>query len=64
MAETIVQILMRRDGNTEEEAKLRVDECAARMREVIAQGDYLDTDDIIAEELGLEPDYCFEILGF
>lgn len=63
MEETVVQILMRRDGNTEEEANLRVDECVARMREACGSWDFSEVEDILREELGLEPDYILELLG-
>ncbi len=64
MAETVVQILMRRDGNTEQEARDRVSETKELIEEAIERGDYTEPDDIIRDELGLEPDYCFEILGY
>ena len=50
----IVQILMRRDGNTEEEARKRILEC----REALENGD----DEAIQDYLGLEDDYIFDIL--
>lgn len=50
----IVQILMSRDGNTEEEARKRIFEC----REALENGD----DEAIQDYLGLEDDYIFDIL--
>lgn len=50
----IVQILMRRDGNTEEEARKRILEC----KEALEQGN----DEAIQDYLGLEDDYIFDIL--
>lgn len=50
----VVQILMRRDGNTEEEARKRIEECA----EALEAGNC----DAIQEYLGLEDDYIFDII--
>ena len=49
-----VEILMRRDDLTREEAEDLVQEC----REALEAGDEYATEDI----LGLEPDYIFDIL--
>ena len=51
---TVVEILMRRDGLSEEEALELIDEC----REAIADGDF----DAIGDYLGLEDDYIFDII--
>lgn len=50
----VVQILMNRDGITESEAKERVEEC----KEALFDGDY----NAIANYLGLEDDYIFDII--
>lgn len=50
----VVQILMRRDGNTEEEARQRILEC----KEALEAGN----DEAIQYYLGLEDDYIFDIL--
>lgn len=57
----LYQILMDRDGNTREQAELRIDECRARINEAAAQG-VTDVDAILAEELQLEPDYLWDIV--
>lgn len=54
----VVKILMNRDGISCEEATRLVDDT----REEILESDPLDADDIIACNLGLEPDYIFDIL--
>lgn len=60
---SIAEILMRRDGNTRQEAEERVQYCRQRLyEEAVDTGDYNAAEDIIAEELGLEPDYMIEIL--
>lgn len=53
--ETIKQILMRRDSLSEDEA----DECIAYARTRVAKGD--DPEEVLADELGLELDYIFEL---
>lgn len=59
----IKEILMNRDGCTEKEAKQRIKECRRRLfEEAVPSGDYDLAEDIIAEELGLEPDYMMELL--
>lgn len=60
---SIVEILMRRDGDTRQEAEERVSECKRRLyEEAVDVGDYDAAEDIVAEELGLEPDYLMELL--
>ena len=51
---------MERDGLTEEEAEERVDE----VREMFEDCEYDPTECelMMAEELGLEPDYVFDLL--
>jgi hypothetical protein len=60
MSKEIVKILMERDGLTEEEAEERVDE----VREMFEDCEYDSTECelIMAEELGLELDYVFNLL--
>lgn len=52
----VVKILMNRDGMSEEEAKALVKDC----REMIYEGE--DPEDVLQYELGLEPDYIFDII--
>ena len=54
---TVVKILMDRDGMTEEEAKDMVREAQER----VSQGE--NPEEILHSEFGLEPDYIFDILG-
>ena len=59
----IVKILMERDGLTKREAQDQVNYCKQRLQdEAVPSGDYNLAEDIIAEELGLEPDYMIELL--
>ena len=55
----VIRILMERDGMTEEEAKARLEE----VRDILSDADPWDAEDIIADELGLEMDYIFDIVG-
>jgi hypothetical protein len=60
MSKEIIRVLMERDGLTEEEAEERVDE----VREMFEDCEYDSTECelIMAEELGLELDYVFDLL--
>lgn len=64
MAKTdrIVQILMERDGLSYEEAREQVSEVQDMIYEAIEAGDYLEPDEIMADELGLEPDYIMDLV--
>lgn len=50
----VVQILMRRDGNTEDEARKRIEKCVDALE--------AGNSEAIQEYLGLEDDYIFDIL--
>jgi len=50
------QVLMNRDGITSTEAEEQIDEV---VEQTIAGG---DPEELLQSELGLEPDYVFEIL--
>ena len=58
----IINILMRRDGISENEAKNLVEDCMLEIHEAIAAGRYMEAEDIFMDWLGLEPDYLMEIL--
>ena len=53
----IIDILMRRDGITRNEAQNLIDECIDEMSDSFYIGDYQTCEDIFASYLGLEPDY-------
>ena len=53
----LIQILVRRDGLSTEEAQEWVDEARSRVREF---GE--DPEQILFEEFGLEPDFLFDLL--
>lgn len=58
----VVRILMNRDGMTETEAREAVQDCVDMMEEAIQEGHYLEAEDIFMDELGLEPDYIFDVI--
>lgn len=58
----IVDILMKRDGLTRDEAEQRVEETREMMNDAVDLGDYEEVEDIMCSELGLEMDYIFDIL--
>lgn len=60
--ERVIQILMERDGLTREEAKDLVDETRDLIMEAAGNGDFMECDQIMADQLGLEPDYIMDIL--
>lgn len=53
----IVNILMKRDDMSREEAEEALQEARERMNE----GE--DPEEILLEEFGLEPDYLFDLMG-
>lgn len=58
----IVDILVRRDGLTKEEAQNLVEDVQRMIDEALEIGDSDEVEDILAEELGLEPDYLDDFL--
>lgn len=56
----VVDILCRRDGITYKEACKKIDYCLACMEECTY--DPSECEDIMADILGLEPDYIFDLL--
>ena len=58
----IVEILMKRDDMTYDEAKNLVIETRDMMDEALVDGDTFEAESIFEEMLGLEPDYIMDIL--
>jgi len=54
--ESILEVLMRRDGLTKDEAQERIEEA----KQMVLDGD--DPEEVVHYEFGLEPDYIFDIL--
>lgn len=61
--EEVIQIFMRRDGMSREEAVARYNEILDKIRNLIDDGDYEDVEDYWTQETGLEPDYLFDVLA-
>ena len=60
--DSITEVLMRRDGLSEEEAKREVDDFKADIEDSIMRGNLEDIEDALMNDLGLEPDYLMDIL--
>jgi hypothetical protein len=58
----IIEILMRRDGISYEDAKAAYLECREAIQEAIEMGDDFEVEEILRCELGLEPDYIFNFI--
>jgi len=66
--ETVKQVLIRRDGNTESEAQDRIDCFVAELNDLLGcESDnamlcLLDAESLVADHFGLEPDYLMEFI--
>lgn len=58
----IINILMRRDGISENEARNLIEDCMEKVETAIAAGRYMEAEDIFMDWIGLEPDYLMQIL--
>lgn len=57
MRNELVNVLMKRDGMTREQAIQEIEEARAAMYECIEDGDYEGAEDVLSDFFGLEPDY-------
>lgn len=62
MTKRIVQILMKRDGLSKDEAIALLKDVREDVYECIDKGDYAGAEDIMLDELGLEMDYIFDLI--
>lgn len=60
--EEVIQILMARDGISQEEATARVKEVREMLLEALDSGDTESLEDIFMDELGLEPDFILDFI--
>lgn len=60
--ERVIKILMKRDDLTYEEAKEMCEECREAMLEAIDGGHFDEAEEILRGNLGLEPDYIFDLI--
>jgi hypothetical protein len=58
----IIDILMRRDGLTYEEAKQAYEDTKAELMDAIEGNSVLSPDEVLLGELGLEIDYIFNFI--
>lgn len=56
--QTVINLIAERDGISLSEARELVDETI----DIIMDGDIMEADQILADQLGLEPDYLFDLL--
>lgn len=60
--EDIIKLLMRRDGLSRAEAAEQYESTRQEFSEALAGISGRDPEDVLAEDLGLEPDYLFEFI--
>ena len=60
--DSITEVLMRRDGLSEEDAKREVEDFKADIEDSIMSGNLEDIEDALMNDLGLEPDYLLDLL--
>ena len=53
----IIMLIARRDGLSVNEATIAVEECVDALQDALSRGENWDCEDIVADCLGLEPDY-------
>lgn len=60
----VIDIIMTRDDLDIMTASEMVDECIDMMMEAIENEDYTEVDQILADQLGLEPDYVIDLIEY
>lgn len=60
--EEIINILMKRDGLSKREAREQYEQTRREFSAALAGKSNRDPEDVLAEDLGLEPDYIFEFI--
>ena len=58
----IIDLIAKRDEIPEGEAEQAVEECREQMKLVIKAGNPFEAEEILADYLGLEPDYLLDML--
>ena len=59
--ETLLQVLMRRDQMSEEEAMDLIQDAKEDLQERLESNEFIDDADFMKEWFGLEPDYFLEM---
>lgn len=62
--EEIINILMKRDGLSRKEVIREIKSFIADARQAIDEGRGFEVEDILASDLGLEPDYLFSMYDY
>ena len=62
MNNNLIELLMRRDNISRNEAIEILFTCKEDLERAVDDGNYNEVDYIIMNDLGLEPDYLFDIL--
>ena len=60
--DNIKEVLMRRDGLSEEAANAEIENFKENIEDSIMNGNLEDIEDALMYDLGLEPDYLMDIL--
>lgn len=60
--DSITEVLMRRDGLSEEDAKREVEDFKDSIEDSIMSGNLEEIEDALMNDLCLEPDYIMDIL--
>lgn len=60
----IIKVLVERDGMRVNEAKDYFEDVFRSIETAIMDGDYDSVEETMTEELGLEMDYLFDVLGY
>ena len=60
--EEIINILCKRDGLTNEEAKRTLNYTLKEVSKCIQAGEYFEAEEVFMDELGLEPDYLLNLM--
>ena len=58
---SIVEVLMKRDGMTQQEATEYLNRCRQDFYEECSEPDF-DFDEFMSDAFGLEPDYIFDLM--
>lgn len=59
----VIKILMKRDNISREEAKDQINIFLEDAEDYIQDGDLFGLEELLIDELGLDPDYLFDIFG-
>ena len=61
-AKRVIDILMTRDGLSKEDAIAEIKTFQEDAQEAIENGDLFEVEELLMNDLGLEPDYVFDLI--